>query len=163
MFFCGSEYAQGTWLQTSFIFEILQHVHRLRGTKVPVLIHDSNASATLTTTVQSASGPSSNQNFKRASIFRPAQPSNTNASPSQKCECRRTGTRESLEAIAPIVADAQLRHLHTTRNRQSSPQKENTQAKVQTWLDEGFAVEVAKRNQGVVSPVRGIDQVLRLL
>ena len=61
-----------------------------------------------------------------------------------------------LEAIAPMRRGRPTStSTHDSKSRQSSPQKENTQARIQTWLDEGFAADGAKRTQGIVSPVRG--------
>ena len=142
--------------QRPSIFEILQHVHRLRGTK-------SRFSYTITLqplsprTAQPTSGPPLNQTLNDLVSFRSsAQPSNANASPNRNTNAGVQAREKVLEAIAPMRRGRPTStSTHDSRSRQSSPQKENTQAKVQTWLDEGFAVEGAKRTQGVVSSVRG--------
>lgn len=142
--------------QRPSIFEILLHVHRLRGTK-------SRFSYTIPTSqplsprlANSPAQAPTNPLNDLVSFRPPAQGSNTVA--------RNAGVQareKVLEAIAPMRRGRPTSSsTPDSRSRQASPQKDKNQNRVQTWLDEGFTTEedkvrkAAKGSQGP-APIKG--------
>src|ERR1700683_2369914 len=136
--------------QRPSIFEVLTHVHQLRGTK-----------SRFTYTIPSPQPLSPRQPTANPLDSLVSFQSSSGTSPSRNAGVQ--AREKVLEAIAPMRRGRPTTSAPRTpesRSRQSSPQKEKTQGKPQNWLDGGFAAEeekawkTVKSNQGG-PPIRG--------
>lgn len=143
------------------VFEILNHVHRLRGTQSR-FTYNAPPPQPLAPR-QQVSSPSANPLDNLVS-FRPAASPATNSPSSKNAGVQ--AREKVLEAIAPMRRGRPVStSAHTppeSKSRPDSPHKEKAQQnKVQSWLDDGFAAEEdkawkeMKSGQAGNAPIRG--------
>lgn len=123
------------------IFEILAHVHRLRGTK-------SRFTYTIPAPKPLSPGAPTANPLESLVSFRPS----SGASPSRNAGVQ--AREKVLEAIAPMRRgrpSTSATHTPEPKSRPPSPQKEKTQGKLSNWLDDDFAAQEDKAWKAVQS------------
>lgn len=140
--------------QRPSIFEILTHVHRLRGTT-------SRFSYSIPSPQPLSPRQPATNALDSLVSFRPSPGNSSGNSPSRNAGVQ--AREKVLEAIAPMRRGRPTSHTPEPKSRTSSPQKDGAQAaqgKVQNWLDVGFAEQEDKAWKAVKSsqggpPIRG--------